>query len=281
MAKQKLKQLSKHVRYLPADHETDRPVLGAVIGNDYTLIVDAGNSPAHAELFLNELKEIKAPESRLLVLTHWHWDHIFGMKKMNLPAIAHTKTKKYIEKLKGLQWTDEALDERVRTGVEIEFCAEMIKKEFGERRNEIEIVSPVITFENSLAIDLGGVRVRLQHVGGDHADDSIVVFVEKDKVLFLGDCYTQNMYAKKWNYTAPVFLKLLDELEHFQAAVYLHSHCDPATQAEFFQELFEMRITTKAAVENKGNREAIHSAMKEGLGRELNDDDLELASYLG
>lgn len=274
-----LKQLSEHVWYLPASHETDRPVLGAVIGTDYTLLIDAGNSPAHAELFLNELKKIGAPESRLLVLTHWHWDHIFGTKKMNLPAIAHVKTKLNIDKLQGFQWTDEALDERVRTGVEIEFCAEMIKKEFGENRDEIEIVSPVMTFEDSLSIDLGGVHVRLKHVGGDHADDSTVVFIEEDSVLFLGDCYSPNMYAKKWHYNTPVFLKLLNELEEYQASFYIHSHANPATQEEFDQELFEMRAICRAALENKGDSEAVLSAIKAALGREPNKDEIEFAGF--
>ncbi|CEG29281.1 MBL fold metallo-hydrolase [Bacillus sp. B-jedd] len=274
-----IKQLSEHVWYLPASHETDRPVLGAVLGQDYSLLIDAGNSPAHAELFLNELKRIGASESRLLVLTHWHWDHIFGTKKMNLPAIAHAKTKLHIDKLKGLQWTDEALDERVRTGVEIEFCAEMIKKEFGEKRDEIKIVSPVMTFEDSLAIDLGGVHVRLKHVGGDHADDSTVVFIEEDSVLFLGDCYSPNMYAKKWHYNTPVFLKLLNELEEYQASFYIHSHANPATQEEFYQELFEMRAINRAALENKGDTEATLSAMKAALGRDPNEDEIEFASF--
>ena len=32
------------------------------------------------------------------------------------------------------EWTDEALDARVKEGTEIEFCADCIKKEFEEKR---------------------------------------------------------------------------------------------------------------------------------------------------
>lgn len=274
-----LKQLSERVWYLPARNETDRPVLGAVIGDNHTLIIDAGNSPSHARLFLNNLKKLQAPESRLLVITHWHWDHIFGMKEMNLPAISHTKTKQYIEKLQGLEWSDEALDQRVEAGEEIQFCADMIKKEYGARRDQIEIVPPVITFEDELSIDLGGIKVKLIHVGGDHADDSIVVYVEDDEILFLGDCYTQNMYAEKWHYNYPVFMELLKKLENFKASTYLHSHLTPVSQEEFFKELNDYRTIANAVVKHKGDRTAIHTALRKELGREPNSDDLEFSSF--
>lgn len=37
--------------------ETDRPILGMVAGNERTLMIDAGNSEAHANLFIDALKE--------------------------------------------------------------------------------------------------------------------------------------------------------------------------------------------------------------------------------
>ncbi|MEM5660951.1 hypothetical protein AAHB62_11590 [Bacillus cereus] len=37
--------------------ETDRPILGMVVGKEKTLMIDAGNSEEHAQLFLEMLKE--------------------------------------------------------------------------------------------------------------------------------------------------------------------------------------------------------------------------------
>ena len=47
-----LKQLTEHIRYLPACEQGDRPALAYILGQNRALMVDAGNSPAHARLFL-------------------------------------------------------------------------------------------------------------------------------------------------------------------------------------------------------------------------------------
>jgi hypothetical protein len=56
-----LKKLTDHVYYFPHSEETDRPVLGLICGEKYSFIVDAGNSPAHASLFLEEVEKMGVP----------------------------------------------------------------------------------------------------------------------------------------------------------------------------------------------------------------------------
>ena len=63
----------------------------------------------------------------------------------------------------------------------------------------------------------------VQYVGGDHATDSVIVYIKEEKVLFLGDCIYLNMYAEKENYTIKETLRLLDELESFDAETYIIS----------------------------------------------------------
>jgi glyoxylase-like metal-dependent hydrolase (beta-lactamase superfamily II) len=44
-----------------------------------------------------------------------------------------------------------------------------------------------MTFEDEVQIDLGGITCIIKHVGGDHADDSVVIYIKEEKILFLGD----------------------------------------------------------------------------------------------
>lgn len=53
---QTLEKLTNRFWYQTPVSETDRPILGAVVGNDRTLMIDAGNSEDHAQYFLEELK---------------------------------------------------------------------------------------------------------------------------------------------------------------------------------------------------------------------------------
>lgn len=58
-------QLTKNISCLSANHETDRPVLAAIWGERSNLVVDAGNSPAHARLMLDLLAQNKEPVTTL------------------------------------------------------------------------------------------------------------------------------------------------------------------------------------------------------------------------
>ncbi|MEH7009814.1 MBL fold metallo-hydrolase [Neobacillus niacini] len=91
-----LKQLSNKVYYMPHYSETDRPALGLIFGDSFSVIVDSGNSPAHARDVLNQVVEMDIPLVKFVVITHWHWDHIFGIKSMGLLTISHDETKEEI-----------------------------------------------------------------------------------------------------------------------------------------------------------------------------------------
>ena len=180
-------------RYTP-DDRSDRPALGAIRGARGTLVVEGGASVAHLGAFAAELAARGRPPVVGIALTHWHWDHSFGSAAIDAPVIAHADTAAELAVQAAYDWSDEALDQRVRDGREIAFCAEFLRVELPDR-SDLEIVLPSETFTRRHTVDLGGVRADIVHVGGDHAADSCVVHVPGDDVLFLGDCLYQRLYA--------------------------------------------------------------------------------------
>lgn len=275
---QTLEQLSSRIWYQTPVSETDRPILCVVAGDNKSLMIDAGNSEAHARSFLNELKARNIRQPDIVALTHWHWDHIFGMSALNMVSIASSHTKTAMAELLPFEWTDEALDERVREGIEIEFCANAIKQEFAANR-EITVTLPDITFEQRLEIDLGGVTCVLQHVGGDHAADSIVVYMKEEKVLFLGDCIYADIYNGPRKFTAERTLRLLDALAEFDADTYILSHYKPVSKEEYEQEAAMLADIAKLTVNCHGSFEQMKQAYQEQLGRQLNEDEIEVMTY--
>jgi glyoxylase-like metal-dependent hydrolase (beta-lactamase superfamily II) len=269
---QTLEKLSDRFWYQTPVSETDRPILGAVVGDDMTLMIDAGNSEAHAHYFLQELAKHKVPSPSMVAITHWHWDHIFGLSALKIPSIASSQTKCRMEEMVPYSWSDAELDKRVEEGIEIEFCSKAIKKEFPDHR-EIKIKLPAVTFDEKLEIDLGGVSCILQHVGGDHASDSIVVYVKEERILFLADCIYPCIYASKRNYTVRNTLKMLDILDAFDAETYILSHWKPITREEYLEEADLLRTLATLTEKHKGNEEAIREAYKE-VGRDINEDEI-------
>jgi len=275
---QTLEQLNSRIWYQTPVSETDRPILCVVAGDRKSLMIDAGNSEAHARSFLNELNVRNIRQPDIVALTHWHWDHIFGLSAVDMVSIASSHTKSAMEKLLPFDWSDEALDQRVREGIEIEFCANAIKLEYGATR-EITVTLPDITFEQRLEIDLGGVTCILQHVGGDHAADSIVVYIKEEKVLFLGDCIYADIYNGPRKLTVDRTLRLLNALAEFDADTYILSHYKPVSKEEYEQEASMHANIAKLTVRCNGSFERMKQAYEEQLGRALNEDELEVMTY--
>ena len=268
-----INKIGKSFWYITPISVTDRPILGMVVGNNKTLMIDAGNSEDHANYFLEELSNRGVPNPDIVVLTHWHWDHIFGLPALpNTVSIASKETKKEMEKLIPFSWSDEAIDARVQEGTEIEFCAKAIKEEFKDHR-DITIVLPDVTFERRVEIDLGGVTCIVQYVGGDHASDSVIVYIKEEKILFLSDCIYPNMYAEKENYTIKETLRLLDELESFDAETYIPSHQKPISKEEFNQEVDKLRSIAKFTDLCVGDKQKILVEYEKHVKRELTEDE--------
>ncbi|MFC0215512.1 MBL fold metallo-hydrolase [Paenibacillus chartarius] len=274
-----LMKISDRFWYYTPVGETDRPILGMVVGTERTLMIDAGNSPAHAREFLKALAGQNVAEPDMVVLTHAHWDHIFGLSALEgVLSVSSAHTREKIAGQIGLSWSDEALEERARSWTVTQHSIDAIRKEFGQER-EIALVETRMTFTDRLEVDLGGVTCVLQHVGGDHAADSSVVYIPEEKLLFLADCLCPDIHAPQRNYTPRGTVELLDRLDAFDAEVYIWSHGGLTSKEEYRQEAALLRAIAGCTEQFGGDRSRIAAAYAQELSRELNEYEQETIDY--
>src|SRR6056297_2889349 len=152
-----IKQLTENVYYMPHDDTTDRPTLGLICGSNYSMIIDSGNSPKHAKEFLLEIESMNIPPVKYLVITHHHWDHIFGIEKMDYITITSQETEKKIEEMRLLKWDDQSLDEYIKNGRFNDFTVKCIKEEIPNRK-DFEIGNLDIIYQEKITIDLGNLK---------------------------------------------------------------------------------------------------------------------------
>ncbi len=272
-----LKLLTNKVYYMPHYSETDRPTLGLVCGKNFSLIVDAGNSPAHALEFIRSVEKMDVAEPKFVVITHWHWDHVFGIETMGFMTISHEDTKKKIEYMKSLKWDDDSLDERVVTGEEIAFCRDMIKRELPTRSN-LKLKAPDITFQQKMEIDLGEITCIVEHVGGEHAEDSSIIYIPEEKVMFLGDCIYQDFYSGEWSYDLAKLNLLLDKIKKYDANYYVTGHQAPKTKEEMWNFLYEI-VHIGQMVEDEVNVEKAVETFRSKRGVMPNEEQLEFIQH--
>ncbi len=276
MTQPHLHHISPHVRWLAPDARTDRPVLGVISGARGTLLVDAGNSAAHAQVLLQAVSQANVAPPTFVALTHWHWDHVFGTAALDLPTFAHTETKRIVMEMAQLDWRDAALDARVAAGVEIAFCRDMIKAELPDRTN-LALRPPAIGFIEGVELDLGGVTCHIVHVGGDHAHDSTVVYVPDDKIVFLGDCIYPDIYHTPRRYTSIKLFPLLDRLLSYDAEWYFAGHHpQPMRRTEMVDEATLLKAIGRRVDDGEGDRAAMLADLPHVIGAPLDDDHVEI-----
>jgi glyoxylase-like metal-dependent hydrolase (beta-lactamase superfamily II) len=125
-----------------------------VVTPEGVVVTDPINAAA-ATAYLAEIRKITSAPIRYVVYSHHHYDHIVGgaiFKEAGATFIAHRNARPPLERLKHPQivMPDELVDER-------------------------------------RVIELGGARIELLYVGRNHTDNSLILFLPSEKIVFAVD----------------------------------------------------------------------------------------------
>jgi glyoxylase-like metal-dependent hydrolase (beta-lactamase superfamily II) len=239
-----LTQLTEHVWLLPhhPDPNTVQSSIGVIATQNSSLLVDAGNGSRVARLLKTELVRCNLPPVARIIYTHHHWDHIYGAYEFGVPVTAHTICKAILEEEARKPWGIDFLEKEIKRNPKLETSYHARAASI-EDWAAFQIVVPQGVFERKATIDLDGLTVEFEHVGGAHAEDSIVVKVPQEGVMFLGDCYYPPPLHLREGDPAPSF-EMLRRLENPAYHVYVEGHDKPFTHAEllnFLRQIDEQR----------------------------------------
>lgn len=225
-------QLTEHTWLFPHDPDETavQSSVGIIVSRNESLLVDAGHSPRLARKLKAELARRNFPPVSRIIYTHHHWDHVYGACEFEVSVTAHVICKAILEEESGKPWGSEYLNEEIRRNPRLTVS-------YNARASAIDdwtsfrIVVPEDVFEKEAQIDLTGLAIELEHVGGEHAEDSIVVKVPQDGVMFIGDCYYPPPLHFRKPDSAPA-LDMLRKLQNEAYHLYVEGHDKPFTRTE-------------------------------------------------
>ncbi len=221
----KLQRLTERIWFYPYEEARDRPNLGYIRGDKWSLAVDAGHSDAHVEEFYQALERENLPLPALTVLTHWHWDHTFGLHRINGLSIANGRTNAYLRAFR---------DQVAQKGPDVFLSLhESVRLEYAHGK-EIRIDTADVEFEKELLLDAGGCPIRIFQAESPHTDDSTLVHVPGEKMLFLGDAAGGTFPT--WEKDPALVRKLAHTVKNTQAAICLEGHWTPVTMKEMLDD---------------------------------------------
>ncbi len=141
---------------------------GAIVTSDGAILVDTLPFPVESRQLADFVNWACRSGVQYVILTHYHADHTYGTFLFpQADIVAHARCRELLAEV----------------GIP---ALEKIKSE-EPRLEEVTLRLPDITFdEGEMGLQLAGKVLRLIHAPG-HTEDSIMVYVEDDHVLFAAD----------------------------------------------------------------------------------------------
>lgn len=224
----KLKRISNHVWIYPLDTPKDRPNLGYILGDTSALAVDAGHSSSHVQDFYDALKKEGLPLPDLTVITHWHWDHTFGMHAVQGKTLALPETNCRLNKIR------KAMDDDPSKVHMFLNSDPSIRKEYAGNV-PVVVVSSDDEITEDQEINLGGVKAMLMITPSPHTEDALLVFVPEDKVLFVGDAQLGEFPS--WRMDHNKMSAFAEKIRGIDANIVIDGHWMPYTKEAFLSGL--------------------------------------------
>ena len=109
-----------------------------------------------AAAYIGEIRKITQAPIRYVIYSHSHYDHIAGgkpFKDLGAVFVSHINTKKVLE----------------------------------ERHNADVVMPDLVVDDNGGKIELGGTTLELLYLGKNHGDNSLIMRLPKEKIIFVVD----------------------------------------------------------------------------------------------
>ena len=186
-----LEELAPGVVALTAEGD---PNVGAVIGEEAVLAVDARATPTHAREWLDVLRGLTDKPVRYLVVKHYHAVRVLGASAFESDwVIAHEGTRRWIVE---------------RGEADFESETRRFPRLFQDVESIPGLTYPSVSFADMLRLDLGSRAVELLHVGRGHTQGDAAVWLPEERILFAGDLvearaapYMGDAFVEEWSTT--------------------------------------------------------------------------------
>jgi glyoxylase-like metal-dependent hydrolase (beta-lactamase superfamily II) len=149
------------------------PNVGAIVGQESVLCVDARATPTAAGEWLQALRERTDKSVEYLVLTHYHAVRVLGASAYApRHVVAHVNTRLWVEERGAEDWESEY---------------RRFPRLFKDAESIPGLTHPDLTFTDALTVFLGEREVQIRYLGGGHTIGDSVVWLPAERVLFAGD----------------------------------------------------------------------------------------------
>ncbi len=185
-----------------------------VLTNEGWVVIDALTMPELSKKFVDQLFKVKNVPVKYLIITHYHHDHWFGAKTFKIlksKIIAHKKLMEYYESGRG------------------ELVLNALRKRFKGLYVNSELIAPDMTIDKKFSLNVGEKIFELIPFDSSHSSADLVVYMPKEKLIFVGDLIMQSRVTGMQDNHARSkgLVKVLQELNKYDIQMVLGGHDAP------------------------------------------------------
>ena len=225
-----LNKISDTVYYTKHKYSNLEPAIGYINGDKFSVMIDTGNSKKQIDEFFLDLEKNNLKKPDVAILTHHHWDHSFGAYYVNTNLVATKKCYEHLKKMTPWLWDDESMNDRIKLGLDIKFSYDMIKKIYPAR--DIKIKLPDIYKDSKVTLNLGNVKVICYPNDNSHSDDAFLVYIEEEKILFLGDSHSKCYDTTPMSFNKEKLKNYISVIENIDFNIAIPGHGNTMTKRE-------------------------------------------------
>lgn len=184
-------QLSPHCWAYTAEGD---PNSGVIVGDDACMVIDTTATPAMAQDLIARIRTITDKPIKYVVLSHYHAVRVLGASAYFAEGATEVIASR---------GTYDLIVERGAQDMRSEI--ERFPRLFAGVETVPGLTWPTMVFERDLTLFLGGLEVRLKHLGPGHTKGDTIAWVPSEDVVFSGDLveynagvYTGDAQLEEW-----------------------------------------------------------------------------------
>lgn len=140
------------------------------------VLIDSPFLPVDGKAWAERVRTETGKDVAYVINTDNHYDHVMGNAFLSPNVICHKVAEKEMGYLR-----DKSV---LKQAIQLAFPDVIPAHE--SDIDQLEIVTPHITFDNELILDMGDATIAMEFAGG-HSPGTILIYFAEDRILFTGD----------------------------------------------------------------------------------------------
>jgi glyoxylase-like metal-dependent hydrolase (beta-lactamase superfamily II) len=190
---------------------------GFVVTTEGVVVFDALGTPALGKRLADLIAKTTSQPVRRVVISHYHADHFYGLQAFKKPGVD--------------VWAHELVRDYLATDAPAARLAERRQSLLPWVNDLTRIVLPDRFVGDDTVFRMGGLTFRLVHAGPAHTPEDLMMMVEEDGVLFVGDLMFTGRIPFVADADVSAWIQAIDRVLRFNPRIVVGGHGPESTNA--------------------------------------------------